>query len=82
MLTIMVLMLEFGCLRFDKSRKMGGPKGYFFWLIIGYGVGEFFCNMFLLKAETLSTTPPPPPPPICFNSPSIALVMELCYLYA
>lgn len=43
-----VLILDFECLRFDKDQKKGGPRGYFLWLIIGYGVGEFF-YMFLLK---------------------------------
>ncbi|KAF7837091.1 signal peptide peptidase-like 3 [Senna tora] len=25
--------------RYDKDQKKGGPKGYFLWLVVGYGVG-------------------------------------------
>lgn len=31
----------FGCVRYDKENKKGVVKGYFLWLIIGYGFGKY-----------------------------------------
>lgn len=31
----------FDCLRYDKENKKGLVKGYFLWLIIGYGFGKY-----------------------------------------
>lgn len=32
-------------LRFDKDNDKGVLNGYFLYLVIGYGIGKFFCNM-------------------------------------
>lgn len=36
-----VSLSVFDCLRYDKENKTGVVKGYFLWLIIGYGFGKY-----------------------------------------
>lgn len=36
--------------RYDKANKKGVLNGYFLWLSIGYGVGEYTCNMVILAS--------------------------------
>lgn len=44
-LTDMIHLWVFVYSRFDKANKKSVLNGYFLWLAIGYGVGEYIFNM-------------------------------------
>uniref|UniRef100_A0A803MY07 Uncharacterized protein n=1 Tax=Chenopodium quinoa TaxID=63459 RepID=A0A803MY07_CHEQI len=44
------LLVSF-CYRYDKAHKKGLINGYFFWLVIGYGVGLIFTYIALSLME-------------------------------